>query len=384
MGRVGGTVLVKTINSRVFSQYPGEMRAVDGGVEFYAYDGSSAGLFFSDGTAAGTIELASNVAVDVDNGFTKPFVLADTPNGATLNDFNGDSYSDILWQSASGQASIWDMSGNSLIGGGPVSSNPGPAWKAIGTGDFNGDSNADILWRNASGQASIWDMNGNSLIGGGAVEPKSWAGLESDRNRRFQRRQPFRHPVAEHEHRPGLDLGDEREYFNRRRKGQRPIPGRAGIAIGTGDFNGDGNSDILWQNANTGQVSIWEMDGSALIGGGAVSSNPGPAWKAIGAGDFNDDGKSDILFQDAVTGQASIWEMNGSTLIGGGKVSANPGPTWRAIGTGDFNGDGFADILFKDTSSGKASIWDMNGNTIAGGGPVSPNPGLSWQAIGLT
>ena len=30
--------------------------------EFYAFDGSGDGLFRSDGTAAGTIELATNVA----------------------------------------------------------------------------------------------------------------------------------------------------------------------------------------------------------------------------------------------------------------------------------------------------------------------------------
>ena len=72
-----------------------------------------------------------------------------TPEPAA-NDFNGDSHSDILWQNANGQASIWDMNGNTLTGGGPVSPNPGPSWKAIGTGDFNGDGHSDILWQNTS------------------------------------------------------------------------------------------------------------------------------------------------------------------------------------------------------------------------------------------
>ena len=94
------------------------------------------------------------------------------------------------------------------------------------------------------------------------------------------------------------------------------------MAIGTGDFNDDGHSDILWQNPNSGQASIWEMNGNTLIGGGPVSPNPGPAWQAIGTGDFNKQGFSDILFQNKSTGQASIWEMNGNTLIGGGPVSA--------------------------------------------------------------
>ena len=67
------------------------------------------------------------------------------------------------------------------------------------------------------------------------------------------------------------------------------------------------------------------MDGNKLIGGGPVSPDPGPAWKAIGTGDFNDDGRSDILFQNTTSGQVSIWEMNGNTLTGGGPVSPNPG-----------------------------------------------------------
>ena len=246
-------------------------------------------------------------------------------------DFNKDGKPDILWQNAiTGQASIWEMSGSTLIGGGPVTPNPGLSWHAVGTGDFNHDGVSDILWQNTvTGQASIWEMNGNSLSGGGPVTPN---------------------------------------------------PGTAWQAIGTGDFNKDGNSDILWQNTNTGQVSIWEMHGNSLIGGGPVTPNPGLAWQAIGTGDFDKSGFSDdILFQNKNTGQVSVWEMDGTSLIGGGAVSANPGTSWHAIGTGA----GGSDILFQNTS-GQATIWEMSGNTIAGGGPVNPNPGPSWHAVGLT
>jgi hypothetical protein len=94
--------------------------------------------------------------------FTKP---------PATSDFNKDGFSDILWQNMDGQASIWDMNGYTLVGGGAVSPNPGPNWHAVGTGDFNHDGHSDILWQNVSGQASIWEMNGNTLIGGGAVSP---------------------------------------------------------------------------------------------------------------------------------------------------------------------------------------------------------------------
>jgi FG-GAP-like repeat len=229
--------MVKDIIPGSDSSAPSRLAAVNGAVEFYAFDGAEETLFRSDGTAAGTIELAINVQDTLRLGVTE------TSDG----DFNGDSHSDILWQNASGQASIWDMNQNALTGGGTVSPNPGSSWKAIGSGDFNGDSHSDVLWQNANGQASVWEMDGNSLIGGGPVSPN---------------------------------------------------PGPSWKALGSGDFNGDGLSDILFQNTMSGQVSIWEMNGNHLIGGGPVSPNPGPAWKAIGTGDFNDDGHSDILFQN--------------------------------------------------------------------------------------
>ena len=60
------------------------------------------------------------------------------------------------------------------------------------------------------------------------------------------------------------------------------------------------------------------MNGTNVIGGGCtVGPNPGPSWKVIGTGDFNDDGHSDILWQNT-NGQAAIWEMNGTNVIGGG------------------------------------------------------------------
>ena len=153
-----------------------------------------------------------------------------------------------------------------------MGANPGPSWKEIGTGDFNDDGHSDILWQNTNGQAAIWEMNGTNVIGGGDRERQSWAELESDRNRRLQRRRPFRHPVAERE-RSGRDLGNERHQRNRRGT-VGANPGPSWKAIGTGDYNGDGHSDILWQNTS-GQASIWEMNGTNVIGGANAGANLG-------------------------------------------------------------------------------------------------------------
>ena len=302
------------------------------------YEGTPTIVANFNGLADGS--LGANVVADANgNLFGTTQAGGGASNPGTAFEITGSGFattqtvtpilSDILIQNtSSGQVSVWEMDGTTIIGGGPVA-NPGPSWNAIGTGDFNNDGKSDILMQNtSSGQVSVWETNGsNTIIGGG--------------------------PVAN--------------------------PGPSWKAIGTGDFNNDGKSDILMQNTSSGQVSVWEMNGNTIIGGGPVA-DPGPSWKAIGTGDFNDDGKSDILMQNTSSGQVSVWEMNGNTIIGGGPV-ADPGPSWEAIGTGDFNNDGKSDILMQNTSSGQVSVWEMNGNTIIGGGPVA-DPGPSWHAIG--
>ena len=40
-------------------------------------------------------------------------------------------------------------------------------------------------------------------------------------------------------------------------------------AMGTGDFFGDGNAAILWQN-DDGSVALWDMNGTNVVGGGLV------------------------------------------------------------------------------------------------------------------
>jgi hypothetical protein len=298
-------------------------------------DGSAPnGLIFdAGGNLYGTTASDDN---GVTNGSRTVFELsgAGTPlsKNPQTSDFNAGGKSDVLLQNTSGQAAIWLMNGATPTtkAAAPVGANPGPSWQAIGTGDFYGSLYSDILWQNAgTGEVYIWQINGTKVIGGGS---------------------------------PGN-------------------PGTSWHVIGTGDFNGDGKSDILLQNAS-GQAAIWLMNGAAPISPMTpVGANPGSSWHAIGSGDFYGSGYSDILWQNSTSGEVYIWEINGTKVIGGGSPG-NPGPSWHVIGTGDFNGDGKADILLQN-ANGQAAIWLMNGAA-----PITPmtlvgaNPGPSWHAIG--
>jgi sulfur relay (sulfurtransferase) complex TusBCD TusD component (DsrE family) len=150
----------------------------------------------------------------------------------------------------------------------------------------------------------------------------------------------------------------------------------------TGDFNGDGKSDILWQNS-CGVLACWFMDGTNTIGGGYLNpSYLDPSWRLAGTGDFNGDGTTDILWQNSC-GVLACWFMNGTNAIGGGYL--NPSyldPSWKIVGTGDINGDGKTDILLQNTC-GELAVWYMDGTNCIGGGYLNPawvDP--SWKVVG--
>ena len=156
-------------------------------------------------------------------------------------------------------------------------------------------------------------------------------------------------------------------------------PGSSWHVKAAADFNGDHIADILWQN-DSGQAAIWTMQGLTQIGGATVGGNPGPSWHVVAAADFNGDGKADILWQND-NGQAAIWTMDGLNQIGGATVGGNPGPSWHIKAAADFNGDGKADILWQN-DNGQVAIWLMNGLTQIGGATVGGNPGPTWHVIG--
>ncbi len=118
------------------------------------------------------------------------------------------------------------------------------------------------------------------------------------------------------------------------------------------------------------------MNGASRRPRRLVGSNPGPSWYVVGSGDFNGDGKSDILWLNT-NGQAAIWLMNGTTPTSEALVGA-PGPSWHVAASGDFNGDGKADILWRNTN-GQAAVWLMNGTTPTTEALLAGNPGPSWH-----
>ncbi|MBF0539785.1 MAG: VCBS repeat-containing protein, partial [Nitrospirae bacterium] len=144
------------------------------------------------------------------------------------------------------------------------------------------------------------------------------------------------------------------------------------------DFNGDGKSDILWQNTDTGDMYVWLMDGATIKDKGLAGNAPSN-WQIKATGDFNNDCSSDILWQDSVTGDVAIWLMDGTTIMAQAIVQKAMPKQWQFVGLGDLNGDGSADIVWQDTTTGNIYSWIMDGTRIVYGDFIAKGIPPEWK-----
>jgi VCBS repeat-containing protein len=144
----------------------------------------------------------------------------------------------------------------------------------------------------------------------------------------------------------------------------------------TADFNGDGKSDMLLTNTN-GTVATWQMNGAIVTQANPIGTLTA-GWSIAGTGDFNDDGKSDILLKNT-DGRIAQWQMDGAKVTAASLISAIT-PDWSIAGTGDFNADGKTDILFKNTD-GSIADWLMNGSKVTKTSIIGAIPD-GWSVTG--
>ena len=149
----------------------------------------------------------------------------------------------------------------------------------------------------------------------------------------------------------------------------------------TGDFNRDGNEDLVWR-MNSGQIKIWIMNDIGVVQGEYSPATLGFNWGLYGVGDFDGDGHNDMLWRSETDGQVVIWFFNDTTLLGSGTWVGGPvGLDWKIRGVGRFNADNKADILWHN-DNGLVHMWFMNGAAIAS--QASPaQPDVAWQIKGV-
>lgn len=131
-----------------------------------------------------------------------------------------------------------------------------------------------------------------------------------------------------------------------------------------------GHADILWRQGATGPVAVWLMNGATVttMGGGI---GVGSGWDIVGTGDFNLDRKSDIVWRHP-DGRLAFWFMNGATWVTDA-VFTTMSSAWVVAGVGDFNGDDRSDILWRNGNALQLWYFGGSGNTVAAtSAPLDP------------
>jgi hypothetical protein len=255
-------------------------------------------------------------------------------------------------------------------GGGPPPTNPPPA-------PLGSLAGAESLWKSPGGWITGWQTQGLSISSQACAESLV---------------PPLQAPIG-----CGDFDGDGDEDLLFRMPGQGGIflwtmqngvvtnmslialpPGSNWKILGIGDASSDGRDDIIWRNDDgLGQVRIWFMNGPVITANQQIGNSLG--YEFLGLGDVSGDGRVDILWR-LINQTILVWRLNGplapsTSLLGGvGPIATS----WTSLGMPDLDGDGNADLLWRNTANGNVNGWLLKNSARVAGGLVAPSVGGTW------
>ena len=202
-------------------------------------------------------------------------------------------------------------------------------WSLLDVGYFNDDNITDYLWKEEStGATFVWIMNAD-----GTPQSMNYVGGIKQ---------------------PGQTVWS---------------------VVMTGDYDGNGTQDLTWVEANAAGKHLNYV--SMMLDNGVrtskTRSTAAGTWYLVQTTadyDANGDGKTDILWQDRnESGQLQVHFMNGAAKPHEQKIgTAWPGvPRSVVVATGDFNFDGISDLVIQqDDNIVGGSVQLFNWDTAAG------------------
>ncbi len=165
---------------------------------------------------------------------------------------------------------------------------------------------------------------------------------------------------------------------------QAALSRRGGI-----DTDGDGKGEFILRNANA-QLLAGRLSGNQLQF--SPVADPGADFRLVAAADFDGNGKSDLAFQNITQGdfgEANTWLDFDSTKQ---RLLRNVKRVWDVQAVGDLDGDGFGDLVWRYTvrdspDTGVSYIWFTNGAPNLSGSNVVQvrkrgGAPLEWRLLG--
>ena len=313
-------------------------------------------------------------------------------------DFNADGVPDLVWQNdTTHQVSVnfyGGQGGAVYEGWNWINSTGYTGWQVAGVADFDGNGEPDVVWLNNSTRQVTVNYYGF----GGAVY-QSWNNLNNgvagwhvvgtgdfDGNGvpdLVWQNDSTRQVTVNYYGGAGGAVYQGWAYLN-----AAGVPGWSVVAVA--DMNGDGVPDLIWQNDTTNQVTVNYYGGA----GGAVyqgwnwlNSVGEPAgWLVVGAADFDGNGTPDLVWQNSATRQITVnyyGGVGGATYKGWTYLNAAGVPGWTVVGASDFDGNGFPDLVLESDTTGQAIVdyyGGAGGAVYQGSNSLGfANPG--WRAI---
>ncbi|PAX54089.1 FG-GAP repeat domain-containing protein [Brunnivagina elsteri] len=194
-----------------------------------------------------------------------------------IADSNGDGRSDFIWyNSQTGENASWILNSDGL---GLDSKNSGflPTTKDLNwkfkIADTDGNGKTDLVWRNyKTGENAVWFLKDNGF---------------------------------EYDYGAFIDKVDDLNWD-----------------FSIADANGDGKTDLVWRNYKTGQNAIWKISASRVSGSNlgvgkidgaeylpSINETKDLNWD-FNIGDYNGDGKTDLLWRNFQTGENQLWFLD--------------------------------------------------------------------------
>jgi uncharacterized repeat protein (TIGR01451 family) len=358
------------------------------------------GLVMADFNADGILDIAvaNNLSGDVsillgngDGTFTTKSTSSagSGANWLAVGDFNEDGNLDLAVANfgSIGAGGVSILLGNGdgtfTLGSSP-STGRGPF--AVATGDFNGDGHLDLAVTNQTdGTVTILLGQGNGTFASGVtltVGSKPQAIVAGDFNEDGILDLAVSN-MASNTVSVLLGIGDG--SFQSQATFSSGGSGSPSGLIAT-DFNGDGHLDLAAVNVSDVGILVGNGNGSF-----ALKANPGTGTSDLTdgvSGDFNGDGKTDLVVSDRTAGKVFL-------LGGVGDGTFSPAVTFTTavgaygVATADFNGDGALDLAISNATANNLSIFlqllpvSLNPTSLSFGDQHVGTPS-SPQAVTLT